>query len=320
MQEESAPAIRGWMGAGCKKIGVAESMSFIGEAATFVWSYLRTIRPADLLDIAVVAFLIYKIMTFVSRTGLAKVIRGILFIIAAMWLSTLLQLNVVSFLIGNTIELGFLALIILFQPELRRMLEQVGSSKFSQIFGRSSQSKDIETAINQIVQACADLSKTKTGALIVFERTIKLDDPIKTGSILEANAKTELLKNLFYPKTPLHDGAVIIRDSKIVAAGCMLPLSSNPNLSRELGMRHRAGIGISEVTDAVAVVVSEETGSISVAVEGMLKRHLALDTFEKLLRNELMADEDSRKGKKIFHKISMVKNNDKENRNKSHLK
>jgi diadenylate cyclase len=156
--------------------------------------------------------------------------------------------------------------------------------------------------------------------LIVFERTIKLDDPIKTGSILEANAKTELLKNLFYPKTPLHDGAVIIRDSKIVAAGCMLPLSSNPNLSRELGMRHRAGIGISEVTDAVAVVVSEETGSISVAVEGMLKRHLALDTFEKLLRNELMADEDSRKGKKIFHKISMVKNNDKENRNKSHLK
>ena len=290
-------------------------MKFIGEAATFVWSYLRTIRPADILDIAVVAFLVYKIMTFVSRTGLAKVIRGILFLIAATWFSTLLQLNVVSFLMGNTIELGFLALIILFQPELRRMLEQVGSSNFSQIFGRSNQTKDLESAIIQIIQACSDLSKSKTGALIIFEREIKLDDPIKTGSILDANTKTELLKNIFFPKSPLHDGAVIIRESKIVAAGCMLPLSANPNLSRELGMRHRAGIGISEVSDAVAVVVSEETGSISVAVEGMLKRHLALDTFEKLLRNELLADEESRKGKGIFHKISMVKNNDKERRN-----
>jgi diadenylate cyclase len=295
-------------------------MKFIGEAAAFVWSYLRTIRPADILDIAVVAFLIYKIMTFVSRTGLAKVIRGILFLIAAMWLSTLLQLNVVSFLMGNTIELGFLALIILFQPELRRMLEQVGSSNISQIFGRSSQSKEKESALIQIIQACSDLSKSKTGALIIFEREIKLDDPIKTGSILDANTKSELLKNIFFPKSPLHDGAVIIRESKIVAAGCMLPLSSNPNLSRELGMRHRAGIGISEVSDAVAVVVSEETGSISVAVEGMLKRHLALDTFEKLLRNEILADEESRKGKGIFQKISLVKNNDRERRNKSHLK
>lgn len=292
-------------------------MKFIGDAAAFMWNIVQTLRPNDILDIAVVALIIYKIISFVAKTGLAKVIRGIIFLLAVLWLSTLLDLNVVEFLMGNTIELGFIAIIILFQPELRRLLERVGSSNITQIFGRNINVKELETAIDQTVTACIELSKSRIGALIVFERDIKLDDSVKTGSILNAGTLAELLLTIFFPKTPLHDGAVIIRDGKIAAAGCMLPLSNNPNLSRELGMRHKAGIGMSESSDAVVVVVSEETGSISVAVDGMLKRHLAPDTLEKLLRKELLTDDNERKGKNIFERISRVKNNDKEKHNKN---
>jgi diadenylate cyclase len=142
------------------------------------------------------------------------------------------------------------------------------------------------------VLACTDLSATRTGALIIFERDNRLDDQIRTGTIIDAETTAELLKNIFYPKAPLHDGAVIIRSGRIQAGGCMLPLSNNPNLSRDLGMRHRAGIGMSEASDAVVVIVSEETGAISVATGGMLKRHLTKETFEKLLRTELMAGEE----------------------------
>lgn len=197
------------------------------------------------------------------------------------------------------------------------MLERVGSSNITQLFGRNVNVKELETAIDQSVSACIELSKSRTGALIAFERDIKLDDPVKTGSILNANTLAELLVTIFFPNTPLHDGAVIIRDGKITAAGCMLPLSNNPNLSRALGMRHKAGIGLSETSDAVVVVVSEETGSISVAVDGMLKRHLAPDTLGKLLRKELLTDDSDRRGKNIFERISKVKNNDKKDHNKN---
>ena len=161
----------------------------------------------------------------------------------------------------------------------------------------------METAITQTVLACTDLAETKTGALIVFERANNLDMYINSGTIINADPTSELLKNIFYPKTPLHDGAVIIRDGIIAGAACMLPLSTNTNLSRDLGMRHRAGVGMSERTDAVVAIVSEETGSISVAIDGMIKRHLTPETFEKILRNELMeSEEDSTKkrGRIIF--------------------
>ncbi|NLL45928.1 MAG: TIGR00159 family protein [Clostridiales bacterium] len=250
------------------------------------------VKITDILDIAIIAFLIYKIITFTVKTNTARGFKGILLIIIAMWMSSLLKLNVINFLLGKTMELGILAIIILFQPELRRILERVGSGKMFNIFGRQLKESRIETAIVQTVLACADMSRSRIGALIIFEREIKIDDPIKTGTIINADTSAELLKNIFYPKAPLHDGAVIIRNDQIAAAGCMLPLSTNPNLSRDLGMRHRAGIGMSEVSDAVVVIVSEETGSISVSVDGMLKRHLALDTFERLLRNELMPDEE----------------------------
>lgn len=258
------------------------------------WNYIQMIKITDILDIALIAFLIYKVITFTVKTNSARGFKGILLIVIAMWMSSLLKLNVINFMLGKTMELGILAIIILFQPELRRILERVGSGKMLNIFGRQLKESRIETAIVQTVLACADMSKSRIGALIIFEREIKIDDPIKTGTIINADTSAELLKNIFYPKAPLHDGAVIIRNDQIAAAGCMLPLSTNPNLSRDLGMRHRAGIGMSEVSDALVVIVSEETGSISVSVDGMLKRHLALDTFERLLRNELMPEEEQK--------------------------
>jgi len=262
------------------------------EVFEVAWNYIQMIKITDILDIAIIAFLIYKVITFTVKTNSARGFKGILLIIIAMWMSSLLNLNVINFLLGKTMELGILAIIILFQPELRRILERVGSGKLVNIFGRQLKESRLETAIVQTVLACSDMSRSKTGALIIFEREIKIDDPIKTGTIINADTSAELLKNIFYPKAPLHDGAVIIRNDQIAAAGCMLPLSTNPSLSRDLGMRHRAGIGMSEVSDAVVVIVSEETGSISVSVDGMLKRHLAIDTFEKLLRNELLPEDE----------------------------
>jgi diadenylate cyclase len=265
-------------------------MEFIGSIFVDILDYIKLIRPSDILDILIIAFLVYKVLTFLARTGSARVFRGILLLIGMLWLSNLLDLYVVSFIFGKTFELGILALLILFQPEVRQILERVGSSKFTKLVTKQDISKNMDVAINQVIQACLELSRTKTGALIIFEREISLADPIKTGTLIDAEPQAELIKNIFYPKAPLHDGAMVLKDGRITAAGCMLPLSGNPNLSRELGMRHKAGIGISESTDAVSVIVSEETGSISVAVEGILKRHLSEDTFEKILRNQLISD------------------------------
>ena len=283
-------------------------MEFINTAATFIWSNIRSIGIADILDMVIVAFLVYRVMSWVVRSGSARVIRGIILVIIVLWVATLLELKVVSFLMGKIVELGLLALIVIFQPELRRMFEKVGSAKYTSLFNRSGVSREIEAAIDQTVLACADLSYTKTGAIIVFERSVALDDVVKTGTVVDSVVQAELLKNIFYPKAPLHDGAVIIRNARIMSAGCMLPLSQNPNLSRDLGMRHRAGIGMSEASDAVVVVVSEETGGLSVAVDGMLKRHLTQELFEKLLRNELL-NEDAEQGKK--KRAARVKKNEK---------
>lgn len=262
-------------------------MSF-GETMMWIWNIIRTISIWDIVDMSIIAFIVYRLTTFVRKTNSANVIKGVVLLIAVMWVSRLMHLNVISYLLGATFELGILALIVLFQPELRRFLEQMGSSNFKGIIGKTGNSQAMDKAISQIVIACQDMSRSKTGALLVFERDINLDSYINTGSIINADPSTELVKNIFYPKTPLHDGAVIIRDGKITGAACMLPMSNNHNLSRELGMRHRAGIGISERSDAVVAIVSEETGSISVAVEGVLKRHLNIETFETLLRKELI--------------------------------
>ena len=265
------------------------------SAVQMVFNYFRTIEITDVIDIAITSYLIYKAITFILRTSSARGFKGIFLIVIALWVSTLFKLNVINFILSKTAQLGLFAIIVLFQPELRRALERVGSGRLFNLFDKRLDESRMETAVKHTIIACADMSKTKTGALIIFERDIKLDEYIKTGTILNADTTSELLRTIFFLKSPLHDGAVIIRNGEIAAAACMLPLSKNPNLSRDLGMRHRAGLGISEVSDAIVAIVSEETGSISVATDGKLRRHLALDTFENLLRNDLIEEEEPKK-------------------------
>lgn len=258
--------------------------------------YLKLIGFTDILDMAIIAFSIYHLFRFVRRSRSGQVVKAIVIIVLAMALANLLHLRVIRTVLNNAVELGVIALIILFQPELRRFLEQMGSGKIKELFVAESYSNDLENAIKETVEAYESLSRDKVGALMVFERHTLLDDVLKTGTTLDCQVSAELLKNLFWNKAPLHDGAVVVRSGRIVGAGCMLPLSGNVNLSRDLGMRHRAGIGMSENSDAVVAIVSEETGSISVAINGMLKRHLSPETLAQLLRRELMpaSEEDAR--------------------------
>lgn len=253
-------------------------------------NYLSTMGISDFLDIIIVAYLIYKAIGFVRRTNSNNLAKGLVVFLLALWGSDIFSLTMINFLLRKTAELGLIALLILFQPELRRLLERMGSGFAS---GRSSNGTVMDSAISQTVQACCDMSASKTGALIIFERGVALNSIISTGTVINADTTAELLKNMFFNKAPLHDGAVIIRDGRIAAAGCVLPLTQRTNLSKDLGMRHRAGIGLSEESDAVIIVVSEETGAISAAMDGMLKRHLSGEALDKLLRGELIREEDS---------------------------
>lgn len=257
-----------------------------------VKSMIWPIGVADVIDMLIMAFVIYKVILLIRRTSSGGVAKGILLLVAALWVSSFLRLYTVNFLLSKVVEWGVLALVILFQPEIRRFLEQVGRSSLGKVFAQREERNELDSAITQTVEAYTSLSRSKTGALMVFERKNMLDDAIKTGTALDCTVNAELLKNIFWNKAPLHDGAVIVRSGRIAGAGCMLPMSGNVNLSRDLGMRHRAGIGASEQTDAVVAIVSEETGSISVAVGGMLKRHLSPDTLERLLCNELLPEQE----------------------------
>lgn len=248
---------------------------------------------SDVVDIAIMAFLIYKVIMLMRRTNSSAVAKGVLLLLFALGVSTFFHLNTVSYLLQQLMVWGVVALVVIFQPEIRRFLEQMGRTSLGKVFTPEEARNELDSAITQTVDAYMSLSKSKTGALMVFERKNMLDDAIKTGTALDCTVNAELLKNIFWNKAPLHDGAVIVRAGRIVGAGCMLPMSGNVNLSRELGMRHRAGIGASEHTDAVVAIVSEETGSISVAVGGMLKRHLAPETLERLLRNELLPEREN---------------------------
>lgn len=254
-------------------------------------SDLSTMRVADAIDILIVAFLIYRVIMFVRKTNSYNLTKGILLLLVVLGASYVLQLHMINFLLRNAVELGLIAVVILFQPELRRLLERVGGTFTS---SRTAASPVMETAIAQTVLACSDMSASRTGALIIFERRVRLSSIMNTGTLINSDVSAELVKNLFFNKAPLHDGAVIIRDGRIAAAGCVLPLTQSTNLSKELGMRHRAGIGLSEQSDAVVVIVSEETGAISMAMDGMLKRHLSPATLDKLLHAELIQAEDDR--------------------------
>lgn len=269
-------------------------MELILQVLETAQSYIRIMNISDFVDIAIMAYAIYRLLLLIRSSRSGQVAKAIIIIFALLGIATIFDLNIISFLLSRAVELGLIALVILFQPELRRILEQMGSGKIKGVFTREEAPEELESAIMQTVAAYTVFSRDKVGALMVFERKTLLDDVLKSGTTIDATTSSELLKNLFWNKAPMHDGAVIIRGGRVAGAGCMLPLSTNVNLSRDLGMRHRAGIGMSENSDAVVAIVSEETGSISVAVNGMLKRHLAPETLERLLRKELLPEENSK--------------------------
>ena len=230
------------------------------------------------------------LLPMIRSTGamrIAKVIFGIMIIT---WLAMALQLYTLSWILNQLLGVGLIAIVVLFQPELRRMMDHLSNVKLQKIFGMEKPSQEMGTGIAQTVMACEVMSRERVGALIVFARNMQLEDYVKTGTSIDAQVSEQLLRNIFFPKASLHDGAMIIRDGRVAAAGCVLPLSDSHRLSADLGTRHRAGVGVSEVSDAVVIIVSEETGTISVAVGGMLKRHLAAKTLSRLLHQELCPD------------------------------
>ncbi len=259
-------------------------LNFFQEA---LYSF-KSIGISDILDILLVAYLIYRLVGLVQTSSAARVAKAIVLLLLITWLTGVVEMHVINFLLNKILELGVIALLILFQPELRRALERFGSKNFKELLGSKTPKSDMEEAILATVRACEVMSRERIGVLLVFEREAGLDDCFKTGTIIDAKVTEQLLRNLFFPKSALHDGAVIIRNGRVAAAGCVMPLTENHQLSSDLGTRHRAAVGTSEVSDAVVVIVSEETGTISVAVGGMLKRHLAPQTLERLLRTELV--------------------------------
>ncbi len=260
----------------------------------FLEAYIGYDGPLSIIkvivDISIVAYFIYKLVQLVKETRAWQLLKGVIIIVGAAYLSGFLGLRTVETLLKNSLQLIGIALIVLFQPELRRGLEQIGRSNFREIFSSTEESGLIKTtaAIEEIVKAATEMSKTMTGALIVIERDTKIGEIINTGTQIDSNLSSELLLNIFVPNTPLHDGAVIIRNNRIIAAACFLPLTDNPNLSKDLGTRHRAALGITEVSDSITVVVSEETGKISFALNGGLTRNLTSDTLRKALNKNLL--------------------------------
>ena len=265
-------------------------MDAIGNVFVTAFNDIKTMSFTDFLDIIIVAYLIYKVIGFVRKTNSYNLAKGIVFILIALWLSYVLHLTMINFLLRKTVELGLIALVVLFQPELRRLLERMGRGFSSR---RTMSTPIMEDAITQTVIACTEMSSSHTGALLIFERKDRLNSVMNTGTVINSDVSAELIKNLFYNKAQLPDGAVVVREGRIASAGCVLPLTQNTNLSKELGMRHRAGIGLSEQSDAVVIIVSEETGAISVAIEGMLKRHLNGSSLDRLLHSELIREEEN---------------------------
>ena len=252
-----------------------------------VLAMLPTIKFMDIIDILLVTFVLYTLIMMIQTTGAARIAKSIVLLLVLAVVTKLLNMYLMSFLLDRVLEIGLIALVIMFQPELRRMLEKIGSKSFRALLSTKQEQREIDRVIGETVNACEIMSRERTGVLIVFERETSLIDYQKTGTVIDARVSSELLRNLFFTKASLHDGAVIIRNERVAAAGCVLPLTQSRNISSDLGTRHRAGIGMSEVSDAVVVIVSEETGTISVAVNGMLKRHLAPQTLERLLLKEL---------------------------------
>ena len=262
--------------------------NFIQIVASMEWS--------DYLDILVVAYLIYRLLPLIRTPNIMRIVRTVITLVLIAWITGELKLYTLNWILNQFLAVGLLAFVILFQPELRRIVDHLGSVRLRNFFGLSRPVQEMDAVISQVVMACRIMSEEKVGALIVFSREQHLDEYFKTGTVIDGQVTEQLLRNIFFKNSPLHDGAMIIRDGRVAAAGCVLPLSTNPNIPRSLGTRHHAAVGMSEVSDAVVVIVSEETGTVSVATGGILKRHLAPETLDKLLHNELCpADPEAQK-------------------------
>ena len=253
---------------------------------------LLSFRLADILDIAIVAYIFYIVSAFVRETRAGTLIKGIVLLLIFTWLSNFLQLNTINYLLRNLMQFAFMAFIVIFQPELRRALEKVGRTTFSSLFSQEDNSS-AEKIASEIAAPAVAMSSRRIGALIVLERNTKIGDIVRTGCEIDSNVSSELLINIFIPNTPLHDGAVIIRENRILAARCILPLTQNETLSREFGTRHRAALGLSECTDAAVVVVSEETGKISFTLNGNMSRNYTEDTLKKVIMKVLSSDSEN---------------------------
>ena len=256
---------------------------------------LLNMQWSDYLDIALVAILIYKLLPLLRTPNIMRIARTVAALVLVAWITDEMKLYTLNWILSQVLAIGLLAFVVLFQPELRRMLDHLGNVQIGKLFGTSKPVQEMEHVISQTVMACEIFSRQKVGALIVFAKEQRLDEYFKTGTQIDGTVSEQLLRNIFFKNSPLHDGAMIIRDGRVAAAGCVLPLSESHRLSADLGTRHRAGVGMSEASDAVVVIVSEENGAISVASGGMLKRHLAPQTLEKLLRNELLPDAETDK-------------------------
>lgn len=261
------------------------------EGIKEMFGQLARIQVMDFVDIFLVAFVFYKLLPMVKSTGAVRIVRVVVAVLAMAWLTELLQLHTMNFLIKQVLSVGLIAIVILFQPEIRRVLDQLTNMKLKELFTTVKKEADMATVITQVVAACEVMSRERVGALIVLGRNSILDEYTKTGTPIDAQVSEQLLRNIFFPKAALHDGASVIQKGRLVAAGCVLPLSESNRLHADLGTRHRAGVGLSEISDAVVVIVSEETGAISVAVGGVLKRYLTPQTLDRLLHLELCPKE-----------------------------
>ena len=298
------------------------TLSFSGIWNSFV-SYMTELvqNPFKLLtlvlDLAIVTYILYKFVVYAKKSRMWQLLKGILFILIITAISEALQLKILNFILTAFMPYGVIALIVIFAPELRRMLEQLGTNKLTRYFGID---KDLETKtkedVYKVVIAATELAKTKTGGLIVIERDIKINDIIDSGVKIDSEVSPQLIVNLFTPNTPLHDGAVIVSNNKIAAAACILPLADDKDIAKEIGTRHRAGIGISKESDAIAIIVSEETGKISVAIDGKL----IADVKEEALRNILIKHVINKRFTRESQKIRRlkIKKENKQNQDEKH--
>lgn len=252
---------------------------------------IKLISPADVIDILCVTVLFYYLYKFIRERRAGKLALGLILLFAIQFISQVAHMYVMQFLMQNLFQVGIITIVILFQPELRSVLEKVGAQPLKSLKSISEKDNSLTTQmIEEVAEALCDLSASKTGALMVFERTTKLGDMVLTGTVIDAYPAAFLIKNIFFNKAPMHDGAVIVRNNRLYAAGCLLPLSVNPDIIKDLGTRHRAAIGMSENSDALVLVVSEETGCISAALEGTLTRNYNRETLTELLKQQLLGN------------------------------